>query len=180
MSALLLVDAYILVSLIPNFSKLSRLFLSNVTFGHPCPSNRPQQSPARCANIEQLYISSRADFAPFVLGDLWFLLGTFSHLSTLTFRGMTFSSGMNRGNTFQLAPQRGLKQLTLLDGNEIIVVLRDLELAMEQERLPMLTSLSVGRLRAADMEPLQSVLDALDGQLTSLALQCMSRLNTRT
>lgn len=168
-----LLDTYTLLSLISKLPKLTRLFLCNVTFDIfiPGPSNRPQQFPAQYANLEQLYISSRVCFATFAIDDLWLLVGAFSHLTILALRCMQF---LCRSDAPKLALQRKLKHFSLFDcGLGNISLLRALKLAMTQQRLPMLTSLSVGRIFR--MPVLQGVLDVIGGQLTSLALQQLRR-----
>lgn len=177
---LLAVDPCALARLAAKLSKLSKLFLCNIAFVGPHSRNFPSEFPV-FSNIDELFISSRVDFPPFVLSELWSLVRSFTDVHTLTFRSMTLDVSADTDGALRLPRLHKLKQLHVLDSSMVIHFLKNLLVATKQQRLPALRALSVGRFGVRDtVEQLERVLDRLGGQLNSLTLQCNARLILRT
>lgn len=178
--AMLEVDPYVLPALAAKLPRLSKLFLCNVTFGHPRPDDLPLIAPV-LPKINELFISSHVDFPVFVLSDLWFLVQSFPNVHALTFRGMSLDSGARRSNILRLPLLPGLKQLDVLDCSDVVCLLDDLRVAIKEQRLPVLGGLSMGCIdKRNTVQPIKDVLDILGGRLSVLALQCDAGLLVRT
>lgn len=169
--------------LVAKLSKLSKLFLCNVTFGDLRSNDVPRQPPSSVyAHVEELFISSDVRSSPFALSDLLFLARSFSHVRTLTLRRMRLSSdaGGDNCNALPLFSLDQLKQLDVYENKRVALLLHDLWSAMGQRRLPTLTSLSVGRFGGSNTaEQLRCILNGVGDQLSSLSLHCSARLVVR-